>query len=117
MVTFYDMPGEYGHVLEGHQHGFKSLSSIPTETHPGGGPPLHLHETEEAHVLLEGSASYLVGEKTFTVEGPYVVRLPAGVPHTFINSGDSFFRLVGILPQDNVSYKELGPNPLLRGEQ
>jgi mannose-6-phosphate isomerase-like protein (cupin superfamily) len=114
MGTFYDVPGEYGYVLEGGNHGFESLSFILTETHPGGGPPLHRHGCEEAHVLLEGSARYLIGETTFTAQAPYVVRIPANVPHTFMNTGDRVFRLIAVLPGQKISYTELGPNPLLK---
>lgn len=113
MRTFYDVPGEYGHVVEGHEHGFQSLSFILTETHPGGGPPLHTHDTEEAHVLLCGSVSYVIGDKTFLAEGPYVARVPAGVPHTFLNSGNGVFRLVAVFPDKKISYTEIGPNPLV----
>lgn len=114
MDTFYDVPGEYGHVLKGHKHGFESLSFILTQTHPGGGPPLHTHTTEEAHVLLEGSVTYVIGDKTFAAQGPYVARVPAGVPHTFLNAGDHVLRLVGVFPDKKISYKELGPNPLVK---
>jgi mannose-6-phosphate isomerase-like protein (cupin superfamily) len=61
------VPGEFTHRLTGDRYGFESLSFIITETHPGGGPGLHVHDTEEAHVLLEGTAQYRVGDKTFTV--------------------------------------------------
>lgn len=47
--------GEKIHLLRGDEHGFRSLSFILTETAPGGGPPLHTHESEEAHVLTSGS--------------------------------------------------------------
>jgi len=114
METFYDVPGEYGYLLEGHKHGFDSLSFILTETHPGGGPPLHTHVTEEAHVLLEGSVNYIVGEKTFTAQGPYVARVPAGVPHTFINAGDRVLRIVAAFPDKKISYNEIGKNPLVK---
>lgn len=114
MGTFYDVPGEYGYVLEGGNHGFESLSFILTETHPGGGPPLHTHGCEEAHVLLEGSARYIIGKRTFTAQAPYVVRIPANVPHTFMNTGDRVFRLIAVLPGQKISYTELGPNPLLK---
>ena len=50
---FYRVPGEFGHRLTGDQYGFEALSFIITETHPGGGPALHMHDAEEAHVLLE----------------------------------------------------------------
>lgn len=54
MRKFYGPPGEFGYYIDGADYGFKSLSFILTETHPGGGPNLHTHETEEAHILLEG---------------------------------------------------------------
>src|SRR5581483_6493346 len=82
------------HRLTGDEYGFESLSFIISETHPGGGPGLHVHDTEAAHVLLEGTAQYRIGDKTFTVHGPYVGKVPAGVPHTFINAGSKPFNLI-----------------------
>jgi mannose-6-phosphate isomerase-like protein (cupin superfamily) len=114
MASFYDVPGEFGHAMEGANYGFQSLSFILTETQPGGGPPLHVHEHEEAHVLLEGKATYVLGDRKFTVEGPYVVKIPAGVPHTFINVGRQPLRLIGVLPAGRIVWKELGPNPLIK---
>src|SRR5258705_9822513 len=55
---YYRVPGEFTHRLNGDEYGFESLSFIITETHPGGGPGLHVHDTEEAHVLLEGTTEY-----------------------------------------------------------
>jgi len=114
MESFYDVPGEFGHVLEGQKYGFEALSFIITETHPNGGPPLHTHESEEAHVLIEGKASYVIGDKRFAAEGPYIAKVPAGVPHTFINAGDKVFRLVAVFPSKLPTYKELGQNPLVK---
>lgn len=114
MISFYDVPGEFGHAMEGGQYGFSSLSFIITETQPGGGPPLHVHEHEEAHVVLEGKVSYVIGNQRFTVEGPYVVKIPAGVPHTFVNAGTRPLRLIGVLPADHIVWKSLGPNPLVK---
>lgn len=114
MISFYDVPGEFGYAMEGGQYGFSSLSLIITETQPGGGPPLHVHEHEEAHVVLEGKVSYVIGDQRFTVEGPYVVRIPAGVPHTFVNAGTQPLRLIGVLPADHIVWKPLGPNPLVK---
>jgi len=42
-----------------------------------------LHEGEESHVLLEGDIVYALGDTLFTIKGPYVVNIPAGVPHAF----------------------------------
>jgi len=111
---YYRSPGEFTHRLTGDQYGFQALSFIISETHPGGGPGLHVHDTEEAHVLLAGTAEYRVGDKTFTVQAPYVARVPAGVPHTFINAGTEPFNLVAVFASNHPTTKRIGPNPLIR---
>lgn len=93
---YYRVPGEFTHRLVGDQYDFETLSFIISETHPGGGPGLHVHDTEEAHVLPEGRAQYRIGDKTFTVQAPYVAKVPAGVPHTFINVGTEPFNLIAV---------------------
>jgi mannose-6-phosphate isomerase-like protein (cupin superfamily) len=114
---YYRAPGEFTHRLTGDQYGFESLSFIVTDTHPGGGPGLHVHDVEEAHVLLEGSAEYRVGDKTFTVQAPYVAKVPAGVPHTFINAGSKPFNLIAVFASNHPTTKRIGPNPLIHGPQ
>jgi mannose-6-phosphate isomerase-like protein (cupin superfamily) len=110
---YYRVPGEFTHRLTGDQYGFESLSFIISETHPGGGPGLHVHDTEEAHVLLEGTAQYRIGDKTFTVQAPYVARVPAGVPHTFINAGSKQFNLIAVFASKHPNTRRIGPNPLI----
>ncbi|CAN5586238.1 hypothetical protein BH10CHL1_BH10CHL1_14900 [soil metagenome] len=112
--TFYDVPGEFGHFLEGQHYGFAAFSVIITETHPGGGPPLHTHACEEAHILLEGHVRYMIGDACFTVEAPYVIKIPADVPHTFLNIGMQPLRMICPFPTSQFTYQEVGPNPLLR---
>ncbi len=99
---------------EGAPYGFESLSFIITETQPGGGPPLHVHECEEAHVVLEGKATYLLGDQKFTIEGPYILKIPAGVPHTFVNAGTKPLRLIAAFPTNHIEFRELGPNLLVK---
>lgn len=111
--SYYRVPGEFTHRLTGDQYGFESLSFIITETHPGGGPGLHVHDIEEAHVLLEGSAQYRIGDQTFVVQAPYVARVPAGVPHTFINAGSKQFNLIAVFASKHPNTKRIGPNPLI----
>ncbi len=114
MPSFYDVPGEFGHVMGGPEYGFEKLYFILTETHPCGGPPLHTHDTEEAHVLIEGRATYVMGDKQLSVEGPYIARVPAGMPHTFINAGEDPFRLVAVFSGDkSPSYSKVNENPLV----
>ena len=110
---YYRVPGEFTHRLTGEEYGFESLSFIITETHPCGGPGLHTHDVEEAHVLLEGSAQYRVGDKTFIVQAPYIAKVPAGVPHTFINVGSKPFNLIAVFASKRPYTKRVGPNPLI----
>jgi len=111
---FYRTPGEFGHRLNGDQYGFEALSFIVTETHPNGGPALHVHDVEEAHVLLEGTAEYQIGSKRFTVRAPYVAKVPAGVPHTFLNAGNKPFNLIAVFASNRPKGRRIGPNPLVR---
>lgn len=111
---YYRVPGEFTHRLTGDQYGFESLSFIITDTYPGGGPGFHVHDTEEAHVLLEGTAEYRIGDKTFTVQAPYVAKVPAGVPHTFINAGSKPFHLVAVFASKHPGTRRIGPNPLIQ---
>lgn len=113
LSSFYCVPGEFGHLLEGQRYGFGALTLIVTETHPGGGPPLHVHECEEAHILLEGRTSYVIGSQRFTATAPYVVKIPGGVAHAFLNVGARPFRMVCAFPDSRFTDVELGPNPLI----
>ena len=100
-------PGEYVHVMEGQRNGYKNLTIGITETFPGGAPPMHSHEGEEAHVLLEGDILYALGDTTFTIKAPYIVNIPAGMPHAFKNIGDKTANLVVIFPTNIWKYDVL----------
>src|SRR5688572_29681802 len=100
-------PGEYVHVMEGQRNGYNNLTIGVTETFPGGAPPMHSHEGEESHVLLEGDIVYALGDTLFTIKGPYIVNIPAGVPHAFKNIGDKTANLVVIFPTNIWKYDVL----------
>jgi quercetin dioxygenase-like cupin family protein len=100
-------PGEYVHVMEGQRGGYNNLTIGVTETFPGGAPPMHSHEGEESHVLLEGDIVYALGDTLFTIKGPYIVNIPAGVPHAFKNIGDKTANLVVIFPTNIWKYDVL----------
>jgi oxalate decarboxylase/phosphoglucose isomerase-like protein (cupin superfamily) len=55
--------------------------------------------------------------RTFDVRGPYVARIPAGFAHTFVNIGPQPFNLTAVFASSQPTYKEVGPNPLVRGRQ
>ena len=100
-------PGEYVHVMEGQRNGYENLTIGITETFPGGAPPMHSHEGEESHVLLEGDIVYALGDTLFTIKGPYVINIPAGVPHAFKNIGNKTANLVVIFPTNVWKYDVL----------
>src|SRR5918993_1388944 len=105
-------PGEYVHVMEGQRHGYQNLTIGITWTAPGGAPPMHTHQGEEAHVLLAGQkVMYALGDKIFVIEGPYIVNIPPGVPHSFQNLDDEVSELVVIFPTNVWEYDVLDAFP------
>ena len=111
LVVINPGPGEYVHVMEGQRHGYRNLTIGITYTAPGGAPPMHTHAGEEAHVLLEGKILYALGDKVFTMEGPYIVNIPPMVPHSFRNEGDRLAELVVIFPTNVWEYDVLDHFP------
>jgi quercetin dioxygenase-like cupin family protein len=101
-------PGEYVHVMEGQRHGYQNLTIGITYTAPGGAPPMHTHKGEESHVLLKGQkVLYALGDKLFVKEGPYMVNIPPGVPHSFQNLDSDVAELVVIFPTNVWEYDVL----------
>lgn len=83
--------------------------------HLGGGPPLHIHPTEEAHVVLTGRVTYYIDDSVFTEDAPFSVRIPPNTLHAFINSGDTILNLPAAFGQDNFGpYRPIGTNPLIK---
>lgn len=107
LVVINPGPGEFVHVMEGQRHGYQNLTIGITYTAPGGAPPMHTHQGEEAHVLLEGKILYALGDEIFTIEGPYIVNIPPMVPHSFMNLGDSLAELVVVFPTNVWEYDVL----------
>jgi len=116
LVVINPGPGEYVHVMEGQRHGYRNLTVGITYTAPGGAPPMHTHEGEEAHVLLEGKILYALGDKIFTLTGPYIVNIPPMVPHSFQNLGDEVAELVVIFPTNVWEYDVLDYFPFATPE-
>lgn len=105
--------GEAVYQMEGKNFEMNDMSFVITETKVGGGPPLHIHPTEEAHIVLSGKVKYIVGDSIFTVEAPYIVKIPPNTKHTFMNVGDTTLNLIGAFGHDNFGpYRPLAENPL-----
>ena len=63
------------------------VSVIVFDAGPGNGPALHRHTYREVFVVLEGEATFTLGEEQRIVRAGEIVVAPAGVPHRFVNSG------------------------------
>jgi quercetin dioxygenase-like cupin family protein len=107
LVVINPGPGEYVRVMEGQRYGYRNLTVGITWTAPGGAPPMHTHDGEEAHVLLGGKILYALGDDIFTIDGPYIVNIPPMVPHSFMNLSDSLAELVVIFPTNVWEYDVL----------
>jgi mannose-6-phosphate isomerase-like protein (cupin superfamily) len=91
-----------GNLFQGAKYGEVPVSFFWVEAQPGYGPRLHVHPYEEIFVIQEGQATFTIGEDTLEVTGGHIVVAPAGVPHTFVNSGQGLLRSVNIHPSQQV---------------
>jgi mannose-6-phosphate isomerase-like protein (cupin superfamily) len=72
------------------------VSLIQVDLAPGHGPALHRHPYAEVFVVVEGEATFTLGDATQVVGAGAVVVAPAGVAHRFVNSGTGRLRQVDI---------------------
>jgi mannose-6-phosphate isomerase-like protein (cupin superfamily) len=63
---------------------------------------LHTDPYEEIFVMLEGDATYTVGDATIEARAVQILVAPAGVPYKFVNSGTGQLRQVDIHPSARV---------------
>lgn len=56
--------------------------------------------------------SYVVGDHKFIVSVPYILRVPANTPHTFINAGTDPLQLTAVFDSAKYTFKPVAPNPL-----
>jgi quercetin dioxygenase-like cupin family protein len=77
---------------------------------PGGGPPPHRHDFEEAFILLEGEIEATFRGKKSVVLAGDTVNIPANAPHQFHNASSKPTRLLCICSpagQENF-FREVG---------
>ena len=72
------------------------VSVIVVDAAPGEGPKLHRHTYREVFVVLEGDATFALGDEERVVHAGEIVVAPAGIAHRFVNSGSGRLRQVDI---------------------
>ena len=75
-----------GFEVQGNEIG-AGISVIAVDSEPGDGPALHRHQYREVFVVLEGEATFTLGDEQRVARAGDVVVAPAGVSHRFVNSG------------------------------
>ena len=86
---------EMSHEFVGEKHGIK-ISFLLVNAPPGRGVELHRHNYDEVIIVHEGRVTCVAGDKQHEVTAGDVIVIPAGTPHSFINSGDTPLRQTDI---------------------
>ncbi|HYP13448.1 MAG TPA: cupin domain-containing protein, partial [Bryobacteraceae bacterium] len=72
------------------------FSVIDMYVPPGGGPPSHRHDFEEAFTVLEGEIEAIFRGSKSTLRAGQTINIPANAPHRFRNSSTAPARLLCI---------------------
>jgi mannose-6-phosphate isomerase-like protein (cupin superfamily) len=87
-----------GILFQGEAYGDIPLSFFWMQLPPDEGPVLHFHPYDEIFLILEGQATFTLGESTREVAAGNIVIGPANVPHKFSNAGSGILRIVTLHP-------------------
>lgn len=82
--------------------GNASTSVLYAELDPGHGGPRHTDTPEELLLVLEGRVEVELDGATTTLEQNQLVLIPALVPHSFRNVGETKARVVGFFSANTV---------------
>ena len=74
----------------------ETMSVITNDMAPGQGPALHRHPYEEVFVIVEGEATFTLGDERRVARAGDIVVAPPGVAHTFRNTGAGTLRQVDV---------------------
>jgi mannose-6-phosphate isomerase-like protein (cupin superfamily) len=90
-----------------------SVSIISVDAAPGTGPRLHRHPYDEVFVVLEGEATFTLGDVRQVARAGEVVVAPAGVAHAFVNTGSTRLRQVDVhlSPRFDTEWLEAADDP------
>jgi mannose-6-phosphate isomerase-like protein (cupin superfamily) len=94
-------------LFEGARFGGIQATSFIVSTPPGGGPGLHVHPYPEVFILMDGQATFRVGDQTIAAHAGQIVIGPARMPHKFTNTGTEPLRMVSIHVSDHLDQEFL----------
>jgi quercetin dioxygenase-like cupin family protein len=97
------------HELEGYEHGGFPASLIFVAMPPGRGPDWHQHDYAELFIVLEGEATFEVGDERAVLRAGQMAVAPPNTPHRFANTGDGVLRQIDIHLNDRFATQWLDP--------
>lgn len=65
---------------------------------PGGFMPLHTNLVEHEQYILRGHAVLELGDEAVAVQAGDAVFIPAGLPHSYTNTGEESFVFLCLVP-------------------
>lgn len=85
-------------VIDDDHDGAPNYALRVIEVAPGGHTPEHVHPFEHENFVLEGVGRVLIESDWEPVIAGSVVFVPAGVRHTYVNTGDKPLRFLCGIP-------------------
>ena len=90
-------PGERCLILTSAADTGGAFSVVEIISQPGDGTPVHIHRNEDEHfIILEGTARFLYGDKTFDLAAGSSVSAGKNIRHAWCNPFHSPFRMLAI---------------------
>jgi quercetin dioxygenase-like cupin family protein len=97
-------PGMLRRSYIGPDDGVRELFLEELTFHKGAAIPLHQHPIVEVFVVLEGSLTFRLGEKTLVVGPDNTVTIPPNTPHAVLNADGRVARCLSAAPWDHSTF-------------
>ena len=85
-------------VIDEEHDGAPHYAMRVIEIAPGGHTPHHAHWAEHENFVFEGQGTVTIGAETYAIEPGYVVYVPPGVKHQYVNTGDGPLKFICGIP-------------------
>lgn len=106
------LPGIRHQTVAGHAQGVKTMEVWQQVILPGAATPVHRHDCEEVIVVLTGSGTCSVGDRTFGFGPNSTLILEPNAVHQIVNTSNEEMHLVAALTMAPVRVTTAGGEPL-----
>lgn len=107
-----ELPGLVHQTIAGHAQGVKTMEVWMQTMAPGAATPVHRHACEEVILVLSGSGTCTVGDRSFAFGPNTTLILEPDVVHQIVNTSSEEMRLVAALGMAPVRVRTAGGDPL-----